>query len=335
MAGKDNEWQEALGAIDLSAIDSLKTLKLETDQLSERLAAMDELKASVATAVYLRVRGDYQQRVQGLEQQASPLKQAARDQYARLRSLLDRFEADHEAVKLDQQELELRNKLGEFDDKEFQRRIKAIETSVKEKAEARARALELKARFLEAFHTESELESALPPQPAMPAREEAITNKSATLTGMDLAAAQARTHEVQAVISDAPPGKTQIMSAINIPDADAPKPRPPPPPSGDGSTQIFRAARLVPQNPEAGKQTYTLSLKPMSIGADTGNDIRIGGPGVDPKHAQITVSMAGFTLVDLGSKHGTRVNAEKVRERPLANEDVIQIGAARFVFREG
>jgi pSer/pThr/pTyr-binding forkhead associated (FHA) protein len=73
----------------------------------------------------------------------------------------------------------------------------------------------------------------------------------------------------------------------------------------------------------------------MSIGADSGNDIRVGGPGVDPKHAQITVSMAGFTLVDLGSKHGTRVNAEKVRERTLANEDVIQIGAARFVFREG
>ena len=59
-----------------------------------------------------------------------------------------------------------------------------------------------------------------------------------------------------------------------------------------------------------------------------GNDVRIGGPGVDPKHAKIVVSMGGFTIVDLGSKHGTRVNAEKVRERPLANEDVIQIGAA-------
>lgn len=335
MAGKDNEWQEALGAIDLSAIDSLKTLKQETDQLGERLAAMDELKASVATAVYLRVRGDYQQRVRGLEDQASPLKQAARDQYARLRGLLDRFEADHEAVKLDQQELELRNKLGEFDDKEFQRRIKAIESSVKEKAEARARALELKARFLEAFHAESELESGLSPQAAVAAGAEAITNRSATLAGAELAAAQARTHEVAKIVGDAPPGKTQIMSAINIPGPEAPKPRPPAAAPSDGSTQIFRAARLVPQNPEAGKQTYTLSLKPMSIGADTSSDIRIGGPGVDPKHAQITVSMAGFTLVDLGSKHGTRVNAEKVRERPLANEDVIQIGAARFVFREG
>jgi pSer/pThr/pTyr-binding forkhead associated (FHA) protein len=132
-----------------------------------------------------------------------------------------------------------------------------------------------------------------------------------------------------------------VMTAINIPEA-APAaapapvaPRAPAPPPAEGATQIFRAARLVPQNPEAGKQTYTLNLRPMNIGADTSNDIRVGGPGVDPKHAQITVSMAGFTLVDLGSKHGTRVNAEKVRERALVNEDVIQIGAARFVFREG
>lgn len=339
MAGKDTEWQEALGAIDLSSIDSLKTLKQEQDQLSERLQAMDELKASVATAVYLRVRGDYQQRLSALEDQASPLKQAARDQYARLRSLLDRFEADHEAVKLDQQELELRNKLGEFDDKEFQRRIKGIETSVKEKAEARARGLELKARFLEAFHAESELDPA--PAPHAPAaRVEPITAREyPILDSGERAAAEARTHEVPKVVGDAPPGKTQVMSAINIPEPttqpSAPAVRPPPAAVADGSTQIFRAARLVPQNPEAGKQTYTLSLKPMSIGADTSSDIRVGGPGVDPKHAQITVSMAGFTLVDLGSKHGTRVNAEKVRERPLANEDVIQIGAARFVFREG
>jgi hypothetical protein len=335
MAGKDNEWQEALGAIDLSAIESLKTLKQKQDQLSERLKAMDELKATVPDAVYRRVSGDYQKQLHDLDEQANPLKQAARDQYARLRGLLDRFEADHEAVKLDQQELELRNKLGEFDDKEFQSRIRKIETSVKEKAEARARGLELKARFLEAFHAESELESA-PPAPAAVAEavsNEVITNRAATLTREDLAAAPARASEPAVVSADAS-GRTQLMTAVSVPEA--PRPAPPrPPPAAEGATQIFRAARLVPQNPEAGKQTYTLSLKPMTIGADTGSDIRVGGPGVDPRHAQITVSMAGFTLVDLGSKHGTRVNAEKVRERPLSNEDVIQIGAARFVFREG
>jgi len=45
--------------------------------------------------------------------------------------------------------------------------------------------------------------------------------------------------------------------------------------------------------------------------------------------------MSGFTIVDLNTKHGTRVNAERVRERTLHHDDVIQIGAARFVFREG
>src|SRR6478736_6587983 len=124
---------------------------------------MEDLKGEVANAVYQRVRQDYQKRQTSLDEQSRPLKQAARDQYALLRALLERFEADHEAVKLDQQELELRHKLGEYDDKEFQRRGKAIEGAVKDKAEARARALELKARFLEAFHAESELDAITAP----------------------------------------------------------------------------------------------------------------------------------------------------------------------------
>jgi len=331
MADKDNEWQVALSAIDLSSIDALKTLKQEQDQLNGRLQSMDGMKASFADAVYKRVRDDYQQRLRDLEEKAAPLKQTAREQYGKLRGLLERFEADHEAIKLDQQELELRHQLGEFDDKEFQRQIKEVEKTVKDRAEARARGLELKSRFLEAFHSENELDAAGTPVASV-ASAEAATTRAPILTAADLAAADARTHEVAKVVSERPPNKTQVMSAINLPEAAAPAP---PPALAEGATKIFRAARLVPQNPEAGKQTYTLTLKPMSIGADSASDIRIAGPGVDPKHAQITVSMGGFTIVDLGSKHGTRVNAEKVRERPLANEDVIQIGAARFVFREG
>ena len=318
MANEENPWQGALAAIDLSAIESLKTIKHEEDVLDERLTAMDGLKSEVATAVYIRVRDDYQKRRRALEEQSLPLKQAGREQYAKLRGLLERFEADHEAIKLDQQELELRHKLREFDDKEFQRRIKTIESAVKEKAEARARALELKTRFLEAFHTENELEGT----PSSETTNPGVTRQSAVLSDADIESA-VRTHEVPAVRTDAP-SRTQVMPAVDVPDV---------PPSS--TTTIFRAARLVPQNPEAGKQAFTLSLKPMNVGADSSNEIRIAGPGVDPKHAQITVSMGGFTLVDLGSKHGTRVNAEKIRERQLRQDDVIQIGAARFVFREG
>jgi pSer/pThr/pTyr-binding forkhead associated (FHA) protein len=107
-----------------------------------------------------------------------------------------------------------------------------------------------------------------------------------------------------------------------------------PPPIVSESTVMFRPARLVPQNPEAGKATHALGLKPMLVGSDSGNDIRVGGPGIEPRHAQIAPTAGGYVLTDFETKHGTRVNAEKVKERVLANEDVIQIGAARFVFRQ-
>lgn len=314
MADTETNWQEALGAIDLSSIQSLKKLKREQDELSERLQSMEELKSSVAEAVYLRVQSDYSKRVQDLEARAAPLKQAAREQYAQLRGLLQRFEADHESVKLDQQELELRHKLGEFNDKEYQDRLKAIETTVKDKALAHARGLEVKSKFIEAFHAESELEAALSPgttgrMPAMP--KSVADDPAATRVGL------------QRPALDNASGSTRTMAAV----------KPPAPPAG--ATQIFRAARLVPQNPEAGKQSYNLTLKPMTIGSAAGSGIRITGPGVDAEHARITAGTDGFSIADLGSKHGTRVNAEKIDQRPLADEDVVQIGAARFVFREG
>jgi FHA domain len=319
---KENDWQGALAAIELTAIDSLKQLKQEQDVLDERVRNMDGLKSSVADAVYLRVLSDYQARQRALEDQAAPLKLAAREQYAKLRELLARFEAAHDAVKLDEQEIELRHKLGEFDDKEYAKRIKTIEALVKEKGEAHSTAQQIKAQFLSAFHSESDLES-----DPTPVRSRQTPRASSVVS-------EVTTNEMP-IVEPPPPDRTQIMAAINIPDPPAPPlPRAASPPAVGGATLMFRTARLVPQNPEAGKNSYALSLKPTLIGADSVNDVRVGGPGVDPKHAQITVSMSGFTLVDMGSKHGTRVNAEKVRERLLRHEDVIQIGAARFVFRE-
>ena len=75
MADQTNEWQQALAAIDLSAIESLKKLKAEQDQLDERLKSMDELKANFAPPVFERVRADYVKRLDDLDQQAAPLKQ--------------------------------------------------------------------------------------------------------------------------------------------------------------------------------------------------------------------------------------------------------------------
>lgn len=358
-----NDRIAALEAIDVSAVESLKTLKSEQDVLTERLQQLEEKRSAVAEAVYLRVRGDYEMRNREIEQKAAPLKQEARVQFLELSGLLDRYTGDHEAITLDRQEIDLRHQLGEFDEGEFKRRIADLEAELAARAEALKRAQELRASFLDAFHSEAELHVAASPPAAKSTATPALatpgpgpsaptvpggfrtmetdlvsdqTQVFATMPPMPPAApppqAAAPAVTVAATKPARPPSETQMMPVLDIP---LPARSSTAPAAASGATVVVRAARLVPQNPEAGKNSIVLSLNAISIGADSGSDVRVGGPGVDPKHAQLTVSMAGYTVVDLGSPHGTRVNAEKIRERLLRDQDVIQIGAARWVFREG
>ena len=114
---------------------------------------------------------------------------------------------------------------------------------------------------------------------------------------------------------------------------------PPPPATGTvasaEATMFLRTARLVPQSPEAGRAAIPLPPRPVTLGNDGSAEIQVAGPGVEPRHAEININAKGYTLIDLGSKQGTLVNAEPVQERLLRHEDVIQIGDARYVFREG
>lgn len=330
--------KQELSSIELACTDALKTLKDETEVLEGRIKAMDDMKSSVAETVYLRVRTDYVAKRDQLEAQARPLRQEAREQYAKLLAALSELEAAEETVKLDKQEVELRHQLGEFDKKEYDKRTKSIEGAAAEQREHMAKAQEMRERFLRAVKSEDELRAApaappprsedayktgelpaaRPPEPARPAPAPSTVVMPSPAAAPAAPAAPAGGYE-----------STVIMPAI--------KPAAPaaPAPLVQDATQMFRPSRLVPQNPEAGKTTYNLAIKTIVVGSDQSSDIRVGGPGVEPKHAQIAPTPQGYVIVDFDTKHGTRVNAEKVKERLLANEDVIQIGAARFAFRTG
>lgn len=340
----DTPMQDELAAIDTSPLDKLTELKEEIDTLDQRLAAMEERKASVAEAVYRRVRGDYESRRRSLEQESAPLKAAAREQYVRLFALISRSEADHEAARLDREEADFRHTLGEYDDAEYQRRIDEIDANLKAKGEAREQAMAMRARFVAAFKSEDDLkqgapptvaapqppppvETTLPPPPAAPAEPPPMgeTVRMQPLTPEQLAAAgvavpDAATPPSNKVID---PGATQTMRVLK-PGAQAAAPR-------ADQTVVIRGARLVPQNPEAGKITHTVGLKPVLVGSAEQCDIRI--PGSMPHHAEIRVSMAGYTISDLGG--GVRINGIAIEQHLLRHDDVIEIGPARLAFREG
>lgn len=329
---------------DAAPADELASLKKQIDEVRTRMAQMDELKSGVANAVYQRVRADYDSRLSGLEERSGPLRLAAQKAYATLSAELTRLEAEHEAMDLDRQEVEFRHKLGEFDVAERQRRLKGIEDKVASKAAILDRGRKLRERFMAAVQDESEL---------------LVTTVE---PGAVASAASSATMEVRRPFVVAPPESDAhvITGRMSIPDAPTgqlgavpvmpPAVKPPPLPAAGTlvmpavklpkasetmATGVVKLARLVPQNAEAGKQTTVLGVTVTHIGADANNAVRIGGPGVDPRHAEIEPSTAGYVLRDHGSRHGTRVNAERVKERVLENEDVIQIGAARFVFRLG
>ncbi len=139
------------------------------------------------------------------------------------------------------------------------------------------------------------------------------------------------------------PAMTRMMPILDLPEPPKPpsiaKASPPPAPAGTinnaAATMFLRTARLVPQSAEAGRAAIPLPPRPVTLGNDGGAEIQVGGPGVEQRHAEININAKGYMLVDLGSKLGTLVNAEPIQERLLRHEDVIQIGAARYVFREG
>ena len=79
---------ESLAEVDLGVIDALKQLKQEADVLRERLSGLEAVKADFDPAVFSRVSADYSRQLDSIEAKAEPLRQQARESYARLRGAL-------------------------------------------------------------------------------------------------------------------------------------------------------------------------------------------------------------------------------------------------------
>lgn len=73
---------------------------------------------------------------------------------------------------------------------------------------------------------------------------------------------------------------------------------------------------------------YQLSLGETSIGKGSRSDIKLtGDTTVSRNHAKIVEQNGRFTLYDLGSTNGTRLNSRRVRQpEALESDDVIEFG---------
>jgi pSer/pThr/pTyr-binding forkhead associated (FHA) protein len=87
-------------------------------------------------------------------------------------------------------------------------------------------------------------------------------------------------------------------------------------------------AMLLVQEGNSPKTQWPLVSATITIGRESDCEIQIDDRQVSRQHAEITRTMEGYTLRDLGSKNGTFLNGEPVSEKPQLMRNGDEIGIA-------
>ena len=93
-------------------------------------------------------------------------------------------------------------------------------------------------------------------------------------------------------------------------------------------------ARIVVITPDKKQTTYVLEGRIITVGRTPANGIQIHDGAASRKHCLIKIVAETFTLVDLGSANGTKVNGDRVKEYDLTDGDRIKIGKTVLAFKE-
>ncbi len=74
------------------------------------------------------------------------------------------------------------------------------------------------------------------------------------------------------------------------------------------------------------QRVVSLDHVPFSIGRKTEKDLVVADARVSRDHAEILAEGSNYVLVDVGSKHGTFINGEKIERRKLNHNDRVEFG---------
>jgi serine phosphatase RsbU (regulator of sigma subunit) len=100
------------------------------------------------------------------------------------------------------------------------------------------------------------------------------------------------------------------------------------PSSGTGSG-VFPTLVFVQGNEQ---RVINLDHSPFGVGRKVDKDLVIADPRVSRDHAQIVSENGIFSVVDLGSKHGTFVNGERVQRKTLERNDRLEFGVREVAY---
>lgn len=333
---------EEMQKIDTSVIDELMEVKKERETVAARLAKMTAEQTQVSDVVFRRVKRDYETRLSGLERKAAPLKDKGRLEFSKLKSLIDRLDSQNQSTKFDKEELEFRHRLGEFEDKDFDKKLTELEAKLDEQKGQLAETGDLRGRFVDAFDSEEELTAPpaaapAPPAPlASPAPPPPEPNAVAAdgITAPQPVPPPLRVGSTSGVGTPLPPPPgTPAVAEVAEPGIDGTVilAAQPPPAANAGAAQ---AAKLIAVDDDLGAREFALQPQTF-VGRTPDNHVRINKPTVSRRHAQLSQTDKGWTVKDLRSENGTYINNEKISEKTLADGDRVQFGTVKLLFRLG
>ena len=86
---------------------------------------------------------------------------------------------------------------------------------------------------------------------------------------------------------------------------------------------------------EGSETSKPLAEKEMVIGRSRSNGVALRTQQASRHHCQVVPNGDRWKVVDMGSSNGTFVNGERISERDLKDGDLITVGHAAIVYREG
>lgn len=247
----------------LRTLESVALLELEAKRQQRRvveglLNRLDAERANASEALYVRVRADYESRIKLLDGEIAGPADLVRKDLERLRAIHAEVRTLLEGLRLDQEELDLRRRLGEFAPEEVEPRLAELRQREKSAAQEAQAIVSLETRIMSALFASEDEETAVAPTPSSataapaPGTDSALETQAAPEierepeakprleTQLDPQANETKPESQTGLASEAFSLVKAPVSADALVQAEAPPIFAPPPPAIDPELPTFR-----------------------------------------------------------------------------------------------
>ena len=284
--------------------DSLK-LKEERRILKERLSKIEASHEDVSPSVYEKVHNDYATRLQNVTDQLLEKKQDIDRELATLYDTRDKIQSNLKSHKEALEELQFRQKLGEFTKEEFHQQAKSVEDKINRFEKVLSSVQTNVQRYESLFEGDEEIFGMEHGQPQTPVQIEEEVDEW-----------EKEAEEAQSA------GGEKSHSETSEEWLEATKP----------SLQLHPQITIIAGAENVGKIFPIQNT--LTIGRSHTNQIILKDAKVSRQHSEIRMQGNECVLIDLNSSNGCMVNSQRVHEHILSPNDEIQIGDYILQFQQ-